>query len=659
MSKIGVFVCQCGNNIAATVDTAKVAEEAAKLPGVVHTENCRFLCSSPGQQLVQEIIKTNGLDKVVIAACSPHMHEKTFRKASEAAGLNPFECEIANIREHCSWVHEDPTKVIGTDKSIDITRMTVERVRRNGPLDKIKVPIRKKALVIGGGVAGIQAALDIADGGHEVVLVEKEPSIGGQMAKLSETFPTMDCSQCILTPKMVEVGQHPKIKLYTYAEVESVEGYIGNFTVKIRKKAKSVIEELCTECGECTTKCPFYAPNEFDSGMARRKLIYIPFPQAVPAIPVLDRDHCVKYVKDRKKCGVCAKVCGPNCIDFDQEDTFVTEQVGAIVVATGYEVMGVERFPEFGGGRYKDVITGLDFERLASASGPTGGEITRPSDGKAPRRVVFIECSGSRDESKGVSYCSDICCMYTAKHAMLYKHKVHEGQAYIFYMDIRCGGKRYEEFHRRAVEQEGAIYLRGRVSRVYERGGALVVQGADTLSGSQVEMDADLVVLATAVVPRVGAKDLAKRLGISYDQYGFYNEYHPKLRPVETATAGIYLAGACIGPADIPASVAQGSATAGKVLAMFSADELTREPIVAEVNTATCNACWDCEMACPYHAIQREAIKDRAGNILRFAAKVNEGVCVGCGVCVAACHSKTIDLRGYSDAQIYAAICAV
>lgn len=659
MSKIGVFVCQCGNNIAATVDTAKVAEEARKLPGVVHTENCRFLCSSPGQQLVQEVIKNNGLDKVVIAACSPHMHEKTFRKASEAAGLNPFECEIANIREHCSWVHEDPTKVIGTDKSIDITRMTVERVRRNGPLDKIKVPIRKKALVIGGGVAGIQAALDIADGGHEVILVEKEPSIGGQMAKLSETFPTMDCSQCILTPKMVEVSQHPKIKLYTYAEVESVEGYIGNFTVKIRQKAKSVIESECTECGECTTKCPLYAPNEFDSGMAKRKLIYVPFPQAVPAIPILDREHCVKYVKDMKKCGICAKVCGPNCIDFDQKDTFVTEQVGAIVVATGYEVMGTDRFPEFGGGRYKDVITGLDFERIASASGPTGGEIKRPSDGKVPRRIVFIECSGSRDESKGVAYCSDICCMYTAKHAMLYKHKVHEGEAVIFYMDIRCGGKRYEEFHRRAVEQEGAIYLRGRVSRVYEKNGALMVQGADTLSGSQVEMEADLVVLATAVIPRAGAKDLAKRLGISYDGYGFYSEYHPKLRPVETATAGIYLAGACIGPMDIPASVAQGSASASKVLAMFSSDELTREPIVAEVNVATCNACWDCETACPYHAIEREEVKDRAGNILQYVARVNEGVCVGCGVCVAACHSKTIDLRGYSDAQIYAAICAV
>lgn len=659
MSRIGVFVCQCGNNIKDTVDTQKVAERAKNIPGVVHTESCGFLCSSPGQQLVKEIIKTNKLDKVVVAACSPHMHEKTFRKASEAAGINPFQVEIANIREHCSWVHHDPTRQIGTDKSLDITRMTVERVRRNGPLEKIKVAVTKRALVIGGGVAGIQAALDIAEGGHEVVLVEKEPSIGGQMSKLSETFPTMDCSQCILTPKMVECAQHPNITLYTYSEVESVDGYVGNFTVTIRKKARSVIEDKCTECGECTLKCPFLAPNDFDSGMAKRKLIDIPFPQAVPAIPVLDRSRCPKYTKGKMKCGVCMDACGPDCIDFDQEDEFVAEKFGAIVVATGYEVMGVDRFPEFGGGRYKDVITGLDFERLASASGPTGGAMKRPSDGKEPRRVVFIECSGSRDESKGIPYCSNICCMYTAKHAMLYKHKVHEGQAYVFYMDIRCGGKRYEEFHRRAVEQEGAVYLRGRVSRVYERNGSLVVQGADTLSGSQVEMETDLVVLATAVLPRAGAKDLGKRLQISYDEYGFYNEGHPKLRPVETATAGIFLAGACIGPVDIPTSVSQGLAAASKVLTLFSSDELTREPVVAAVNPASCNACWDCEVACPVRAIYREDIKDRAGQVIRQVAKVNAGVCIGCGICVAACHSKTIDLAGYTDAQIHAAICAV
>lgn len=659
MARIGVFVCQCGNNIASTVDTKKVADCVQQCPGVVYTEDAKFLCSAPGQERLKQMIKEQKLDGLVIAACTPHMHEKTFRKASEAAGLNPFRCEIANIREHCSWVHHDKTKVIGTGKSVDISLITIERVKQNKPLEKIRVPIKKKALVIGGGVAGIQAALDIAEGGREVILVEREESIGGRMAQLSETFPTMDCSQCILTPKMVEASQHEKIKIYAYSEVENVEGYVGNFTVKIRKKAKSVIEELCTECGACIEKCPFKFPNEFDMGMSMRKTMSVPFPQAVPNIPVIYRDYCPKYTKDMKKCGVCVKVCDPNCIDFNQKDTIITEAVGAIVVATGFDVMPVERFPEYGGGKYKDVITGLHFERLASSSGPTGGEIKRPSDGKTAKTMVFIECAGSRDESKGVSYCSDICCMYTAKHAMLHRHKVPGGRSYVFYMDIRCGGKRYEEFHRRAVEHDGAIYLRGRVARVYEENGELIVQGADTLTGSQVEIAADLVVLATAVVPRKGALELAQKLGISYDHYGFYNEYHPKLKPIETTTAGIYLAGACIGPMDIPTAVAQGSATAGKVLGLFSSDELSREPVVAEVSEATCNGCWDCVVSCPYKAIEKKPVADRAGNVLRWVAKVNEGVCMGCGICVAACHSKTIDLKGYTDAQVFATINAL
>lgn len=654
MPRIGVFVCQCGNNIAATVDTKKVAEEMAQLPGVVHVTDYKFMCSSPGQEMLKKAIKEHRLDSVIVSACSPHMHEKTFRKASEAAGINPFKCEITNIREQCSWVHHDKTKKTGTRKSIDLTRMTIERLKRNKPLSTIKIPVKKKALVIGGGIAGIQAALDIADGGREVILVEKEPSIGGNMARLSETFPTMDCSQCILTPKMVEAELNERITLHTYSEVESVDGYIGNFTVKIRKKARHVIEDLCTGCGECIEKCPFSTQSSFELGLSKRKVIYTPFPQSVPNIPVIDAPNCPKIQKD--KCGACAIVCGPKCIDFKQEDRFVTEEVGAIIVATGYELMPNERFGEYGYGRIKDVISGMQFERLASSSGPTGGEIRRPSDGHTPESVVFIQCVGSRDEKKGVAYCSKVCCMYTAKHTMLYHHKVKHGKAYVFYMDIRSGGKRYEEFVRRAIEHDGAMYLRGRVSRVYERDGKVVVQGADTLSASQVEIEADMVVLATAIVARQGADSLAQRLGIGYDKYKFYNEYHPKLRPVETVTAGIFLAGACIGPADIPDSVAQGSAAASKALGLLSADELQREPVVAKVNEITCNACWDCLTACPYSAIESHEIKNRKGEVVRMAARVNEGVCQGCGVCVAACRSKSIDLNGYTDEQVFAAI---
>ncbi len=659
MSRIGVFVCQCGNNIASTVDTDKVSQELGGCQGVVYSEVAKFLCSSPGQERIKKVIKDEKLDGMVVAACSPHMHEKTFRKASEAAGLNPFRVEVANIREHCSWVHPDKTKQIGTEKSIDISRMTVGRVRHNDVLDKIRVPVKKKALVIGGGVAGIQAALDIAEGGREVILLEKEESIGGRMAQLSETFPTMDCSQCILTPKMVEASQHENITILTFSELESIEGYVGNFKVNIRKKAKSVIESLCTECGACIEKCPFSFDNEFEMNMNKRKTFSVPFPQAVPNIPVINRDTCPKYTQDMKKCGVCVRVCDPDCIDFDQQDEIITEEIGAVVVATGFDVMPVVRVHVYGGGKYKDVVTGLHFERLASSSGPTAGDIKRLSNGEVAKNIVFIECAGSRDESKGVSYCSDICCMYTAKHTMLHRHKVEDGQSYVFYMDIRCGGKRYEEFHRRAVEHDGAIYLRGRVARVYEQGDKLIVQGADTLTGSQIEIEADMVVLATAVVPRLGSLDLAQALGIGYDNYGFYSEYHPKLKPVETTTAGIYLAGACIGPMDIPAAVAQGSAAASKVLGLFSSDQLAREPQVAKVDDATCNACWDCIVSCPYGAIVREQVTDRQGNVVKAIAKVNEGVCMGCGICVSACHSKTIDLKGYTDSQVFAALAAV
>ncbi len=655
MSRIGVFVCQCGNNIESTVDTEKVSEEMKDIPGVVYSCKYKFMCSAPGQEMLRNAIKDEKLDGIVVSACSPHMHEKTFRKASESAGLNPFKCEIANIREQCSWVHHDETKKIGTRKSNDLTRMTIERLKKNMPLKKINIPVTKRAMVVGGGIAGIQAALDIADGGCEVILVEKEPSIGGNMARLSETFPTMDCSQCILTPKMVEAELHDNIKLYTYCEVDKVDGYVGNFTVRIKKKAKYVNEGLCTGCGECWEKCPFKAPSEFEMGLNKRKVIYTPFPQAVPNIPVIDAPNCAMLQKG--KCGICAKVCGPKAIDFEQEDEFIEEKVGAIIVATGYELMPNERFGEYGYGKIKDVINGMQFERLASSSGPTGGQIQRPSDGKVPETVVFLQCIGSRDEAKGVSYCSKICCMYTAKHTMLYKHKVHHGQAYVFYMDIRAGGKRYEEFTRRAIEEEEAMYLRGRVSRVYEKNGKIIVQGVDTLSGgAQVEIEADMVVLATALVSRSSSQDFARKVGIGYDKHGFYNEYHPKLKPVETVTAGVFLAGTAVGPMDIPECVSMGSAAASKALGLFSSDEMAREPIVADVNTMTCNACWDCVVACPYTAIEKKEVKNRQGETIRWNAYVNEGVCQGCGVCVAACRSKAIDLAGYTDEQVYAAI---
>ena len=664
--KIGVFVCHCGENIGRTVDCPAVSKAAADIPGVAVSIDYKYMCSDPGQNLIKQAILDHKLDAVVVGACSPHMHEKTFRKAAEGAGVNPFMVEIANLREHVSWIHDDVP--VATGKAIDLIRLAVEKVKFNEPLQTIKVPVTKRALVIGGGISGIQAALDVANGGYEVVLVEKEPSIGGHMSQLSETFPTLDCSQCILTPRMVEVYQHPKIKLLSYSEVEKVEGFIGNFKVTIRKKARSVVDELCTGCGLCVQKCPTKkkAFNEFEEGLAYRPAIYVPFPQAVPNIPVIDRSVCTYYKTG--KCQICKSVCGRNAIDFEQEDTMIEEEIGAIIVATGYKLYKIDKpaegspyegYGEYGYGKFKDVIDGLQFERIASASGPTSGEFQRPSDKKEPKKVVFIQCVGSRDESKGFSYCSKICCMYTAKHAMLYKHKVHDGEAYVFYMDIRSGGKMYEEFVRRAIEEDGVKYIRGRVSRLYEENGKIIVKGEDTIAGVPVVIDADMVVLATAMIAQPEASKLSQILGIPYDKHGFMSEVHPKLRPVESSSGGIFLAGACNSPRDIPESVAMASATAAKALILFGSDMLEREPVIAKVDESTCIGCLYCKKVCAYNAIERKEIRDRKGNLVKVVAYVNEGLCQGCGTCNATCPSKSIELIGFKDELLFAEIGAL
>jgi len=663
MSKIGVFVCHCGENISSTVDCAKVAETAGKYDGVTFSVDYKYMCSDPGQSIIKNAIIEKGLTGVVVASCSPRMHEPTFRKACAEAGLNPYMCEMANLREHCSWVHEKGEAT--TEKAIDLVRILVEKVKYNHSLNAIKVPVTKTALVIGGGIAGIQASLDIANAGHKVILIEKDPSIGGHMSQLSETFPTLDCSQCILTPRMVEVAQHPNITLYTYAELESLEGFIGNFKAKIRRKSKSIDEKICTGCGLCTTKCPSKKiPSEFNEGLGTRTAIYVPFPQAVPNKPVIDRIHCTYYTKG--KCRICEKVCPTQAIRFDQEDQIVEAEIGAIVIATGFAVKQTDFFPEYGYGKYPDIITGLQFERLASASGPTLGEIRRPSDGKIPEKIVFLACAGSRDEAKGIPYCSKICCMYIAKHAMLYQHKVHDGKSYVFYMDIRAGGKMYEEFVRRAIEEDGVNYIRGRVSRIYEKNGKLIVKGADTLLGGiPVEIEADMVVLATAGVANEGAEELAQKLHVSYDSYHFFAEAHPKLKPVETNTAGIFLAGACQAPRDIPESVSMASGAAVKVAGLFSQDELTREPLIAVVNRqaapvySSCVGCFLCVSACPYQAIEKEEIKNRNGEVIKSIAKVNPGLCQGCGTCVAFCRTKSIDIQGYTHEQMYSEVMAL
>lgn len=639
MNRTGIFVCHCGINIAGTVDVKKVVRELSQYHGVAHAEDYVYMCSDPGQNLIIQAIKEKKLDSVVVACCSPTLHETTFRNTSKAAGLNPFRCEIANIREQCSWVHKEMAQA--TPKAIKITKSAVEKVQENESLEPVSIPVNRKALVIGGGIAGIQAALDLANSGIETILVEKSPSIGGHMIQLSETFPTLDCSQCILTPKMVEVSKHPKIRLMAYSEVQEVSGYVGNFRVKILKKPTYVHADKCTLCDECTKVCPIVVPNEFDLRLTGRRAIYIPFPQAIPATYTLDVKNCPGLLPIA--CGKCYDVCKPRAIDYDMKPEIIEEDVGVIVVATGYDLYDKAKMAEYGYGKYADVLDGLQFERLLSASGPTRGKILRPSDHKEPKEVVFIQCAGSRDPELHCAYCSKICCMYTAKHAMLYKHHVHDGQAYIFYIDIRSGGKGYEEFVQRAVEEDRVLYLRGKVSKIFEEKGKIKVWGVDTLSGKPVEIEADMVVLAMAMRPSRGAEELAKKLKIALDKDGFLAEAHPKLRPVESVTAGIFLAGAAQAPKDIPEAVAQASGAAGKAVAILSQERLYHAPTVAKVIRNLCTGCGMCVAVCPYEAL---SLKD--GKV-----EVNEVLCEGCGTCSATCLRTAIQVKNLTPLHIH------
>ena len=661
MQRIGVFVCHCGTNIAGTIDVKAVAEALGREQSVVYSVDYTYMCSESGQNLIKDAIRDYKLTGVVVCSCSPRMHENTFRKAAAAAGLNPYMVEIANIREQCSWIHKDVAEA--TEKAIVLGRTAVAKVVLNAPLVAGESPVVKRALVIGGGIAGIQTALDIADAGFEVDIVEKQPTIGGKMTQLDKTFPTLDCAACILTPKMVECAQNEKINIYSYSEVDGVSGFVGNFNVKIRKKARYVDTTKCTGCGVCTEKCPQKkVPNEFNMGMDNRRAIYIPFAQAVPTVATIDADYCTMLKTG--KCGVCSKVCAAGAIDYKQTDEIVERQYGAIVVATGFNPIKVDNYDEYGYSQSKDVITSLEFERLTNAAGPTSGKLLRPSDGKHPHKIVFIQCVGSRcTPEKGKSYCSKICCMYTAKHAMLTREKYPDTEVYVFYIDVRTPGKNFDEFYRRATEEYGVHYIKGMVGKVSPKAdGTLEVQASDLIMNEQLHIDADLVVLAAAIEPDKSARPLATMLTASMDTNDFFTEAHPKLRPVESPTAGIFLSGACQGPKDIPETVSQAGAAAAKVIGLLAKDKLTCNPCVAHSNELLCNGCSSCANVCPYGAItytdKEFRMPDRTTKIRRVAS-VNPAVCQGCGACTVTCPSGAMDLKGFSNRQIMAEVDAI
>ena len=658
--RIGVYICHCGSNIAGTVDVEAVTAFAKILDSVVVARDYKYMCSEPGQALIKDDIKNLKLDRVVVASCSPRMHEPTFRRACQDAGLNQYLFEMANIREHCSWVHLDKEKA--TEKAKALVNAAVRRVQHHEPLETREVPVNPAVLVVGGGIAGIQAALEVADAGHQVYLVEKQASIGGHMAMFDKTFPTLDCAACILTPKMTTVGQHPNIKLMTCCEVESVSGFIGNFKVKITQKARYIDTSKCTGCGRCEELCPTSLPSQFESGLGKRKAIYKLFPQAVPNKVIIDPENCrhIKGLKDGKDlCRLCERGiekkgipgCEAGAIDFGQKDTTTEVDVGNIIVATGFKQFDPSVVYQYGYGRFPNVITGLQFERLSNASGPTGGEILL-ADGQKPKSIAILHCVGSRDKNFH-KYCSRVCCMYSLKYSHLIREKLPEADVHQLYIDMRCAGSGYEEFYER-LQEEGVDFIRGKAGEITDQAetpeekGRLVVLVEDTLVRRKRRLPVDMVILSCALEPATDAGDVARMFSLSRKADGFFLERHPKLDPVATMTDGIFIAGCCQSPKDIPDTVAQASAAAARTLALASRGMVEIEGATAVVDEARCAGCRICVDLCAYKAI----IFDEEKKVSR----INEAVCKGCGVCVAACPGGVITGRHFTSDQIMAEI---
>lgn len=651
--RIGVYICHCGLNIAGTVDVEEVAIYTATLPDVVVARDYRYICSDPGQELIKKDIKELKLNRVVVASCSPRMHEHTFRKTCLAAGLNPYLYEHVNIREHCSWVHAD--KQQATEKARDLIRAAVQRVHYHEPLEIKQIPVNPSTLVVGGGIAGIEAALKIANSGRKVYLVEKGPSIGGHMIQLDTTFPTLDCSECIMTPKMSEVGHHPNIELLAYSEVEGVSGSVGNFKVRVRKKARYVDEDKCIGCGVCEQKCPWKVPSEFEAGLGQRKAVYIPFAQAIPNVATVDKDHCVYIQSGGKKCGACLKVCEAGAINFEQTDQVVELEVGAIILATGYDIFDASQIPQYGYGKYDNVITALEFERMTCAAGPTSGKI-RLKDGRTPQSVAIIHCVGSRDKNYR-EYCSKICCMYALKHAHHLRDKI-KADVYQMYIDMRCTGDAYEEFYKR-VSEEGVVFIKGKVAEVTDRAntdeekGRLVVVAEDALLGRVMRIPVDMVILCPALIPGADATEIARKFSITQKASGFFLERHAKLEPQVSAMDGIFLAGCCQFPKDIPDSVSHGRAAAAAALELIDRGMVATEAAISRVDETLCHGCGICEEICEFQA-PKVTLKDG-----RMVSTVNEALCKGCGACAVACPSGAMSIKHFTRDEISSMIKAL
>jgi len=646
--RVGVYICHCGINIAAKVEVSEVVEFAAKLPHVAVARDYKFMCSDPGQELIQEDIKKLGLNRIVVASCSPLMHEETFRWAVAKAGLNPFYFQMANIREHVSWV--TPDKPEATEKAKALVAGAVRRVVFHQALERQKVPVNPDIVVVGGGISGIQAALTMANAGKKVYLIEREPTIGGQMARFDKTFPTLDCAACILTPKMSQVRSHSNITLLSYSEVAEVEGYVGNFKVKVRRKPRYVKEDLCVGCMDCVEACVFKEgkfADEFNLGLSKRKPVYMPFPQATPSVVLIDPDSCLHFRTGKCKQN-CKQACQREAIDFEQKEEIIEIPAGAIVLTTGFKPFDPTRLPEYGYGKFPNVFTSLEVERLVNASGPSGGEIVLRDGKTKPKSVGIVHCVGSRDE-KSNRYCSRVCCMYSLKLAHLVKERT-GAEVYNFYIDMRTPGKGYEEFYDKLLK-EGVNFIRGKVAEVTDwavadkEEGKLVIRAEDTMVGFVRRVPVDMVILSVGLEPQADAEEVRRLFNISCSGEGWFLERHPKLAPVSTFTDGIFIAGACQGPKDIPDSVAQAGAAAAEALALVDKGFVELEPNTSSIQEEICSGCKTCIAMCPFSAVSYDGEK--------AVAVINEALCKGCGTCVAACPSGAAQQRLFTDEQIY------
>ena len=640
--RVGVYICHCGSNIAGYLDIAKLTEFAGKLNSVVIARDYTFMCSDPGQDLIKNDIRELGLNRVLVCSCSPTLHLRTFREACQTAGLNPHLCEMATIREYCSWVHSHDEK-LATEKAMGLIAAGVSRVMYRAPLETKYAHVKPNTLIVGAGIAGIQTALEIAGSERKVYLVEREPSIGGRMAQLGKTFPYLESAIDLLAPRMEMVISNEYIDLMTYSELSELSGYIGNFNAIVRKKARSIDQGKCDGCGACLDKCPVEVSNDFDRGMSKRKAIYLPFPEAVPNIPVIDRENCLHFTHGG--CKACQDACPHGAIDFEQQDENVEIEAGAVIVSTGYDTFDPTPISQYGYGQFDNVITSPEFERMASDNGPTGGNIVL-KDGSTPKSAAIIHCVGSRDENYH-EYCSRLCCMYGLKYSHLLKGMGMD--VYQMYIDMRCFGKGHEEFYKQ-VGDEGVNFIRGKVAQVTditqedEEKGKLIIVCEDTLLGSLIRVPVDMVILSVAMQARADTDEMARTLLLGRSGDGFFMERHPKLDPVGTMLDGVYTVGCCQGPKDISDTVAQATGAAARAIELIAKGRVEMEAATSMVDEEVCSGCGVCEAICAYSAIEIDPRTRKA--------VVNEAVCKGCGACAVNCPSKAMQLKNCSPRQI-------